>query len=187
MPTYKEVGDTIRLSTNYTGWNSGIQYKMGKKKDSYHSLYANASNSKSDLIHADSLIAKSKSLYSSLGYRYNINNKWNVGVSVDFTNFDAGDQRETRRIGVTGFYGITVAKYLNFRAQLSYRTNSVEKIKDGQVITSNFSIQYKHPKHHLLSLNINQLYRDTKILTSKNEFRVRLNYSYSFTSKNKSK
>ncbi len=176
----QEVADSLRLTTHAQGWNVGWTYKLGKEKDRPHILTLIILHNTFDLIQNDLSLNTNSTFNGSLGYRYNLKNNWNASATLIYNDFTLGDGKSASRYGLILGYGKSINEDLNVRAHSSYKINFTDAIQDGYIINAGFNIQWKIFKKHQLNLSSSALWRQTHLQKPKNEWRWRLNYSYSF-------
>lgn len=185
LPSLEEVGDSLVFTANSKGLNTSFNYTPGKGKVRPHSIRGGYSRNTFDIVSAGLSLNANSNSSANVGYNYNIKDGWRAGGGINYSLLSSADERKTRRYGLNANIGRNFLEIFSTNFTASYRLNSVNGIRDGNVITTGFQVALRSKNKHNLSMNINYLMRNTTILKAKNELRLRLNYSYAFSSNNK--
>lgn len=185
IPSLKEVGDSLVFTTNTEGMNASFRYSPGRGNERPHSIRGSFARNTFDIVNLGLTLSSSSNTNSNLSYNYNQKKGWRAGAGINYSLLSSGDDRTTRRYGLNANLGRNITEDFTANLNTSFRLNNVNNQSDGNVITAGLQISWRGSRKHNLSVNLNQLIRNTSILKAKNEFRARLNYSYSFSSNNK--
>lgn len=176
----EEVADSLQLTVNSRGWNMGWTIKPGRQKEKPHVLNAQVSRNTFSIIQNDLSLSENSNITSNLGYRYILKKHWNLSASMHYHQFTIDQGRTAQRYGLVMGYGRNLTEKWNVKGQGSYKLNFTEAARDGYVLNAGLNLEWRPHKAHQIYASASALWRQTQILSPREEWRWRLNYSYSF-------
>lgn len=176
----EEVNDSLRLTTNSQGWNTGLVFRPGKSKNKPHHFNLAYSHNTFDVINHDETTSRNSSQNAVAGYKLNIKEKWSISSSLNYNNFSLTDNKVATRYGVLVSYTKYFKQKLSVRLQSGYRINQTDNTQDGYVLNGSFNLVWKPFKKHQFNFSLNAFSRQTMIQTPKNEFTYRIGYFTNF-------
>lgn len=176
----EEVNDSLQLTTNAQGWNTGLMFRLGKIDLKPHQFNISYSHNTFDVIHYDETTSGNTTRNGLFGYRYNLKDKWSLGTSLNYNDFTLPDRKAGTRYGLILNYSKFFNQKLSLRIQSGYRFNLTDQVRDGYVLNGSFHLTWKPAKKHQFNFSLNAFSRQTKIQAPKNEFSYRIGYFTNF-------